>query len=78
MFRVVPYIYKSKLSGGLYFPLKYSDLESCFLGEIDRDLHLDVWFQANHPHWMSKRYRPWRDEDCTMVSLTYNPRDRLR
>jgi hypothetical protein len=78
MFRLIPHIYKRKLGRDLYFPLKYSDLESYFLEGIDRDVHLDVWFQTNHSHWMSKRYRPWRDEDYTVVSLTYSPGDRFR
>jgi hypothetical protein len=78
MFRIIPHIYKSKLGQGLYFPFKYSDLESHFLAEIDKEVHLDVWFQANHSHWMTKRSRIWRDKDYTLISLTYNPRDRFR
>lgn len=78
MFRIIPHIYRGKVAGALYFPLKYSDLESYFLAEIDTDLHLDVWFHANHSHWMTKRSRTRRDEDFTMISLTYSPGDRFR
>jgi hypothetical protein len=78
MFRIIPHIYKGKVSRTLYFPLKYSDLESYFLVEINRDLHLDVWFHANHSHWLTKRSRTWRDRDYTMISLTYSPGERFR
>jgi hypothetical protein len=75
---VIPHIYKYKLGKGLHFPLKYSDLESHFLSRTDRDVHLDAWFQANHPYWRAKAYRRWREEDFTLIKLTYGPRDRFR
>ena len=77
MFSVIPHICKYKLGKGLHFPLKYADLESHFLSRVDKDAHLDARFQVNHPYWRAKAYRRWREEDFTMIKLTYSPRDRF-
>jgi len=78
VFSVIPHICKYRLGRGLHFPLKYADFESHFVSKVDRDVHLDVWFQVNHPYWRANAYRRWREEDFTLVEMTFSPRDRFR
>ena len=75
---VIPHIVKQKVGHGLWYPIKYSDLESCFTSRIEESVHLDVYFQANHPYWLEKKWQRWRREDFVVVDLTYRPRDRFR
>ena len=78
MSRIIPHIYKTKIGRGLFFPLKYSDLESYLFANVDKDIHLDADFHANHSYWLSKSYKLWREEKFTLVKLSYNRNDRYR
>ena len=78
MCSVIPHIYKHKVGRGLHFPLKYSDLEPCFLVDVEKDVYLDAWFHANHSYWKNKAWRARREGDFTLTSLSFSPRDRFR
>ena len=78
MFRIIPHIVKRKVGRGLYFPLKYSDLESYILEKGDKDIHFDVYFYANHSYWLSKAYKLWREEKFMLADVSYSPKDKYR
>ena len=50
MSKIVPVIYKYELPKELLYPLKYSDIEACFLGRSAGDIYLNVHF------WYHKGY----------------------
>lgn len=78
MCRIIPHICKTKIGRGLFFPLKYSDLEANLFASVDKDVHLDAYFYANHSYWLSRSYKRWREEKFMLANLTYSPNDRLR
>lgn len=78
MSRIIPHIYKTKIGRGLFFPLKYSDLEAYLFAKVDKDIHLDAYFYADHSYWLNRSYKPWREEKFTLVNLSYNRNDRYR
>jgi hypothetical protein len=72
MAQIIPSIHKRKLPKELHYPVKYSDIEACFL-ENPSDLWLDVfcwWSQA-----VGRRFRgDFQPEDeYPLLILSYDP-----
>jgi len=71
---VIPHIYKDRLGRDSHFVLKYSDVESLFLGKTERDVHLRVHSQApRQVYWKNERDRPRREGLYELLRLSYAP-----
>ena len=57
MSKIIPHIYKDKLPKELLYPVKYSDIELCFLGRSTNDVNLKVFFHPYQNYWKEERER---------------------
>lgn len=74
MASIIPCIFKEKLRSDSHFMLKYSDLEFCFAGRVDKRIYLEVHSRAKQSHWQSERERVDPEGSYWLAKLSYNPR----
>jgi hypothetical protein len=73
MSKIIPRIYKNKIGKELRYPIKYTDLEACFLSRSTDDVYLDVYFTDRQAYWKTNREQLEAEGRYNLVEIDYDP-----